>query len=132
MRKLRIIFALLPLLAFAACSGGGGPEVVAEKFIKAVYTADFEGAKQYCTDETKQTIDFIAAFAAEKKDEMKKADVTIEQKSVVVAEDENSAEVTLIVHGSLDLDKGEDVDAKEEKLQVVKVDGKWLVDYKLK
>jgi len=105
---------------------------VAEKFIKAVYTADFEGAKQYCTDETKQTIDFIAAFAAEKKDEMKKADVTIEQKSVVVAEDENSAEVTLIVHGSLDLDKGEVVDAKEEKLQVVKVDGKWLVDYKLK
>ena len=132
MRKLRIIFALLPLLAFAACSGGGGPEVVAEKFIKAVYTADFEGAKQYCTDETKQTIDFIAAFAAEKKDEMKKADVTIEQKSVVVAGDENSAEVTLIVHGSLDLDKGEVVDAKEEKLQVVKVDGKWLVDYKLK
>ena len=132
MGKLRIIFALLPLLAFAACSGGGGPEVVAEKFIKAVYTADFEGAKQYCTDETKQTIDFIAAFAAEKKDEMKKADVTIEQKSVVVAEDENSAEVTLIVHGSLDLDKGEVVDAKEEKLQVVKVDGKWLVDYKLK
>ena len=132
MRKLRIIFALLPLLAFAACSGGGGPEVVAEKFIKAVYTADFEGAKQYCTDETKQTIDFIAAFAAEKKDEMKNADVTIEQKSVVVAEDENSAEVTLIVHGSLDLDKGEVVDAKEEKLQVVKVDGKWLVDYKLK
>jgi len=63
---------------------------------------------------------------------MKKADVTIEQKSVVVAEDENSAEVTLIVHGSLDLDKGEVVDAKEEKLQVVKVDGKWLVDYKLK
>lgn len=132
MRKLRIIFALLPLLAFAACSGGGGPEVVAEKFIKAVYTADFEGAKQYCTDETKQTIDFIAAFAAQKKDEMKKADVTIEQKSVVVAEDKNSAEVTLIVHGSLDLDKGEVVDAKEEKLQVVKVDGKWLVDYKLK
>ena len=43
MRKLRIIFALSPLLAFAACSGGGGPEVVAEKFIKAVYTADFEG-----------------------------------------------------------------------------------------
>ena len=132
MRKLRIIFALLPLLAFAACSGGGGPEVVAEKFMKAVYTADFEGAKQYCTDETKQTIDFIAAFAAEKKDEMKKADVAIEQKSVVVAEDENSAEVTLIVHGSLDLNKGEVVDAKEEKLQVVKVDDKWLVDYKLK
>ena len=63
---------------------------------------------------------------------MKKADVTIEQKSVVVAEDENSAEVTLIVHGSLDLNKGEVVDAKEEKLQVVKVDDKWLVDYKLK
>ncbi len=132
MRKLRIIFALLPLLAFAACSGGGGPEVVAEKFLKAVYTADFEGAKQYCTDETKQTIDFIAAFASEKKDEMKKADVRIEQKSVVIAEDGNSAEVEVIVHGALDIDKGEVIEQKEEKLQLVKVDDKWLVDYKLK
>lgn len=132
MRKLKIIFALLPLLAFVACSGGGTPEVVAEKFLKAIYTADFEGAKQYCTDETKQTIDFIAAFASEKKEEMKKADVKIEQKSVVVAEDGNSAEVELIIHGSMDLDKGEIVDTKEEKVQVVKVDDKWLVDYKLK
>lgn len=132
MRKLKIIFALLPLLAIAACSGGGGPEVVAEKFLKAVYTADFEGAKQYCTDETKQTIDFIAAFASEKKDEMKKADVKIEQKSVVIAEDGNSAEVEVIVHGALDIDKGEVIEQKEEKLQLVKVDDKWLVDYKLK
>lgn len=132
MRKLKIIFALLPLLAIAACSGEGGPEVVAEKFLKAVYTADFEGAKQYCTDETKQTIDFIAAFASEKKDEMKKADVKIEQKSVVIAEDGNSAEVEVIVHGALDIDKGEVIEQKEEKLQLVKVDDKWLVDYKLK
>ena len=132
MRKLKNIFLLLPFLALTACSGGGEPEMVAEKFMKAVYTADFEAAKTLCTDETKQTIDFIAAFAAEKKDEMKKADVKIEQKSVVIAEDGNSAEVELIVRGSLDLDKGETIDEKEEKVKLVKVDDKWLVDYKLK
>lgn len=132
MKKLKFLFALLPLLVFGACSGSGGPEVVAEKFLKALYTADFEKAKSYCTDETKQTIDFIAAFASEKKEEMQKADIKVEQKSVTVAEDGNSAEVELNIHGSLDFQNGEVLELKEEKIHVVKLNNKWLVEYKLK
>lgn len=132
MRKLKAFFMLMPVLVLASCSGGGGPEAVAEKFLKAVYTADFLTAKEYCTEDTKQTIDFIAAFAAEKKEEMQKADIKIELKTITIAEDGNSADVELTVHGSLDLQKGEVVEAKEEKIHLVKVDDKWLVEYKLK
>jgi hypothetical protein len=131
MRKLKAFFMLMPVLVLAACSGGG-PEAVAEKFVKAVYTADFLTAKEYCTEDTKQTIDFIAAFAAEKKEEMQKADIKIELKTITIAEDGNSADVELTVLGSLDLQKGEVVEAKEEKIHLVKVDDKWLVEYKLK
>lgn len=132
MRKLRIIFALLPLLALAACSGGNGPEVTAEKFLKAVYTADFEGAKTLCTEDTKQTIDLIAAFTAEKVAEMKKANIKLEQKSVTLSEDGNSADVVFLANGVLDLQKGEVSESKEEKVHLVKVDDKWLVENKLK
>jgi hypothetical protein len=131
MKKLKVFFMLLPLLAFMGCSADG-PEVVAEDFIKAVYTADFDGAKKLCTEESRQAVDFVAAFASEKVDEMKKAKVTIEQESVEIAEDGNSAVVKLIVHGSIDMQDNEVVDSKTEKIDLVKVDKKWLVNYKLK
>ncbi len=132
MRKLKIIFALLPLLALAACSGGNGPEVTAEKFLKAVYTADFEGAKALCTEDTKQTIDLIAAFATEKVADMKKTSIKLEEKSVTLSEDGNSADVVFMTSGSLDLKNGEISEPKEDKVHLVKVDNKWLVENKLK
>ncbi len=131
MKKFKIIFTLLPLL-FGACSGGNGPEILAEKFLKAVYTADFENAKSLCTEDTKQTIDLIAAFTSGKIDEMKKSNIKIEKKDVTLSEDGNSADVIVVVSGSLDLQKGEVVNEKEEKVHLVKVDDKWLVENKLK
>ncbi len=132
MRKLKLVIIALPFLILSACSGGNNPEDVAEKFIKAIYTADFDGAKELCTNDTKQTIDFIAAFASEKKEEMQKADISIDQIKVTIAEDGNSADVEMVVHGSIDLQKGEVEEAKNEKVHLVKVDDKWLVEYKLK
>ena len=43
---------LLPVILMAACSGGNNPENVAEKFNKALYTADFDGAKALCTEDS--------------------------------------------------------------------------------
>ncbi len=132
MRKLKFIFVLLPSLILASCSGGNGPEVTAEKFLKAVYTADFENAKALCTEETKQTIDLIAAFTTDKVAEMKKTNIKLEQKSVTLSEDGNSADVVFLASGILDLQKGEISESKEEKVHLVKVDNKWLVENKLK
>ena len=131
MRKFKVFLALLPLLVFVGCSAPS-PEVVAEEFVKALYTADFEKAKTYCTEDSKQAVDFAAAFAAEIKEEMQKSIITIEQESLEIAEDGNSAVVKLIIHGAVDLDKTESADSKSEKINLIKSNDKWLVSYKLK
>ncbi len=132
MRRSRMLFLFLPLMVFAACSGGNEPEMVAEKFNKALYTADFDGAKALCTDQSKQAVDFVAAFASQKVDEMKKADVKYEVTNVKLAEDGNSATVEAVVLGSIDLEKGGVKDSVDSKTQLVKIQDKWLVEFKLK
>lgn len=132
MRKFKLVIVALPFFILSACTGGNNPEDVAEKFTKAIYTADFDGAKELCTNDTKQTIDFVAAFASEKREEMQKAEISIDQKKVDIAPDGNSADVDMVVHGSIDLEKGEVEDAKDEKVHLIKVDDKWQVEYKLK
>lgn len=132
MREFKKLFLLLPLLLLGACSGGNKPEAVAEEFNKALYTADFDGAKAFCTEDSKQVVDFVAAFASEKKDEMKKANIKYEVKNVTIAEDGNSADVEGVVLGSIDLEKGGVNDSVDSKVHLVKADEKWLVEYKLK
>lgn len=132
MRKSKKLFMLLPFLVLAACSGGNSPEGVAEKFNKALYTADFDGAKALCTNDSKQAVDFVAAFASQNVDQMKKADIKYEVTNVIIAEDENSADVEGVVLGSIDLQKNEVKDSVDSKMHLVKVDGKWLVEYRLK
>ena len=132
MKRLRMLFLCLPLLAFAACSGVNNPEKVAEKFNKALHTADFEGAKALCTDQSKQAVDFVAAFASQKVDEMKKANIQFEVTNVTLAEDGNSAVVEAVVLGSVDLEKGGVKDSVDTKTNLVKIQDKWLVEFKLK
>lgn len=132
MRKIALILIAAIAFIFAACKSASTPEAVAESFLKAVYTADFEKAKTLCTNESKQAIDFVAAFASQSVNQMKKAKVGFELISATIAEDGNSAVVMAKLTGTLDLQKEEVVDEKEEKVNLVKVDNKWLVDYKLK
>jgi hypothetical protein len=132
MNKLKLLFFVVPFVALAACSGGNKPEAVAEKFNKLIYTADFEGAKTLCTEESKKAIDFVAAFASEKKDEMKKADIKFVVKEVKIAEDGKSADVKGVVVGSIDLLNGEVKDSVNTKNHLIKSDNKWLVEFKAK
>jgi hypothetical protein len=132
MRKIALILFAAVAFLFASCKSGSTPEAVAESFLKAVYTADFEKAKSLCTEESKQAIDFVAAFASQSVDDMKKAKVGFELISSTIAEDGNSAVVLAKVTGTLDLQKEEVIDEKDEKVKLVKVNDKWLVDYKLK
>jgi hypothetical protein len=132
MRKLNIVIMLLPVMVLAACSGGNKPEVIAEKFNKAIFTADFEQAKTYCTGESKQAVDFIAAFASQSGDEMKKADIKYEVIDVKMSENGNSADVNGIVFGSIDLKTKKVKDSLDSKIHLIKTNNRWLVDFKLR
>ncbi|MDD3077804.1 MAG: DUF4878 domain-containing protein [Paludibacter sp.] len=131
MKKIKFLFLFFPVLILAACSGNN-PEAVAEKFNEALYMGDFETAKSFCTDDSKQAVDFVAAFASKSVEQMKKCDVQYEVKNVTMAEDGNSAVVEGVVNGSLDLQKNEVQDSVVSKLNLVKNGNKWLVEYKLK
>lgn len=132
MKKLNAFLLFAIVLFIAACSSSNTPEGVAENFSKALYTADFEGAKSYCTEESKQAVDFVAAFATEKVADMKKADIKFMAKDVKMSEDGNSATINAVIMGAIDLKDGEVQDSTNTKLHMVKQDEKWLVDFKLK
>lgn len=132
MKKIVYMAVAIIVMALMGCTKQNTPELVAEEFLKAVYTADFTKAKKLCTEESQQVIDFVAAFASESTERMKKSDVTCEIVSSNIAEDGNSAKVVVKVKGTYDLQKKEIVEQRDEKLNLVKVDKKWLVDYKLK
>jgi len=132
MRKSKTFLLFAVAILIAACSNSNTPESAAESFSKALYTADFEGAKTFCTEESKQAVDFIAAFATEKVTEMKKADIKFLAKEVNLSEDGNSATIKAVVTGAIDLKDGEVRDSTDTKLHMVKQDEKWLVDFRLK
>ncbi len=131
MRKIQLLF-LLPLFLLAGCSGGNGPEGVAEDFTKALYTADFEGAKSMCTEDTKQAVDFVAAFVSNSVDKMKDTNIKFSVANVDMAEDGNSAVVEGYVNGAYDLNEDAVKDSVKTKVHLIKSGDKWLVEYKVK
>jgi len=132
MKEMKLFILFTSLVWLAACSNSNTPEDVAGNFNIAIYKADFEGAKALCTKESKQAVDFIAAFTAERVTDMRKADVRYITQKVTVSEDGNSADVEGLILGAIDLQKGEVIDSTQTMLHLVKQQDKWLVDYKLK
>lgn len=121
---------LLALSMTTACkSGGANPEATAEKFIKAVQGFDFEEAKKYSSKESAAMIDmmkgFMAAAPAEELEKQKAEakNTKIEVISSNVAEDGNTATVTLKATTP-------DGNSKEDKIDLVKEDGEWKVNFK--
>jgi len=131
MRKIKWAMALIPIFFFTACSSHQ-PSSVAKKFVNALYTADFKGAKALCTENSKQAVDFVAAFASQSIAKMKKANVDYEVQNVKLSEDGNSADIEGLVKGSIDLQNNAVKDPVDLKLHLIKSDDRWLVDYKLK
>lgn len=134
MKNIRNWILLLSVVLVSACSNNSnkGPEVVAKKFIEAIYTADFDKAKNLCTEDSKEVVNLLATLVSEKISVMKGSKVSYEITELNIAEDGLSATVKGNVLGSFDFNKDEIVESKEEKIKLVKVDEKWLVDYKLK
>ena len=118
-------FAALSLVAVFvfACSGGSGPEKVAQSYLDAFYAEDYEKAKEFSTEETKGFLDFmknISAMSGEKKEETKEKKAIKDLKCTV--EGDTTAVCTYMID-----DKATNA-AKEEKLNLRKAGDKWLVN----
>ena len=103
-----------------AC-GGGGPESATISFLEAVYSGDFETAKKHATTDTKSMLSMLESFGAKDQfaDKMKEADITF--KVVDSKIDGDKAVCTVKMSSSQD-EKDQDM-----PMNLVKVDGKWLV-----
>lgn len=132
-KKMFLFLALTAVLTLGSCQKDTNtPEKTAGDFIVAIYSGDFEGAKEMAMEDSKKAIDFVAAFTTEKVDMMKSTKVKFETTEVTIAEDGLSATVIGNVLNSLDLETDQIVESKVEKINLVKVGEKWLVDYQIK
>lgn len=116
MRFNLIIFAAA-VLFISACGGGSsseGPKEVASKFITHVNNMEFDKAKQYGTEATNGILDMVAGFAGMAQEKPENTGFEI----LDIKEDGDKATVTY---------RNEGADA-DETLNLVKQDGKWLVD----
>jgi hypothetical protein len=115
MRLTILIFSAVALF-LSACGGGSsseGPKEVASKFITHINNMEFEEAKNYGTKSTQEILDMLKGFAG-----MAEKPESTAFEIIDVKEEGDKATVTY---------RNEGADA-DESLNLIKEDGKWLVN----
>lgn len=122
---MKILMICLVSFLFVVPSGnivqsemGGKPEKVALKFLKLLNAGKYEAAKKYGTDDTDSMMDLLASIA----------DLVEEEATTDVAEPVIT-DMKCEVNGELALCSYLQ-DGEPQTLDLVKVNGKWLVDMK--
>ena len=118
MKKFFNLFVLATVIvAFAACKGGSAdPKGVATQFVTALDSKDYTTAKSLSTEESAQMLSMVETIGAAVPDDGKKAKID----KMTCTETGEKASCTYCC----------DRDGKDGKVDLVKKDGKWLVDFK--
>lgn len=102
------------VILFTSCGGEATPKSVAEKFVVAIEDKKFEEAEKLATPESKQVIDMLKGFSNMMPDSAKtKKEFEFGEEKV----EGDKATVSYKVKGS----------DKNQTVNLVKKDGKWLV-----
>lgn len=119
--KLAVI--LLGVIAFNACnSGGGTPEAVAETFLNHLNKKEYADAKKLGTENTVKMLETLETFAAMGDEADTEAEAETEEFKI--------EEISSEIDGDNAVCTYKTSDGKEDKIELVKQDGKWLVDMK--
>jgi len=121
MKKLLYSLFAAAVLAFgmASCGSKSDPKEVALNYLNALKSMDYEGAKKFSTPETGKMLDMLASFSGMMPDSMKEQAKSIKVEIKDAKEEGEKCTVTFT---------SSDKPENEEKLNLVKKDGKWLVD----
>lgn len=136
MKNVNRFFLFFIVFLIVACSHTplGQAEKTAVDFSKAIYTLKLDEAKKYCTPNGAKLIEFIASNLKEEDiDVLKDAgDVKISVIGSTVDPGDSTATVNLKISNYLQINlmggKSTIEKEKEEKVDLVKVGDKWLVD----
>jgi hypothetical protein len=117
MKKLfSLVIAAIVVVAFASCGDKANtPEAVATKYLNHLNKKEFDEAKKIATEETGQMLDMMKSFSGVGGTQEVK-EVKIENLKCETTEDKSVCKYT--------------AEGKDESLDLVKKDGKWLVDQK--
>ncbi len=105
---------LFLILGIVACGGSDNPRSIAEKFLKAMSSQDYESAKKYGTEETGKLLDMMSGFTKMSLDSVGK-DLSFE---ILREKIEGDNAVIFYKEGGRE---------GELQLPLVKTDGKWKV-----
>ncbi len=118
MKNLVLITLAIVIVSFLCrCNLTEGPEKVAEKFMNHLAKKEFDEAKKYGTEKTGKTLDFIKGMSEKAENISKGKDTDINYADFKADIDGDKASCTFKGKGG-----------KQESLQLLKKDGKWLVD----
>jgi hypothetical protein len=119
----KVLFSILAIAMIAitvvSCGSKSDPKDVALNYLNALKSMDYEGAKKFSTPETGKMLDMLASFSGMMPDSLKE-----QAKSIKVTIKEAKEEGDKCVVKFTSSDKPEN----EESLNMVKKDGKWLVN----
>lgn len=116
------------MLLGVSCNSGNDPKAVAETFAECIYTADFEKAEEYTSDESIEVVHYLQAMTSKYVDELKETHPDIKVLSSEVNEEKGTAKVKLQIKNYYDLDKKMiNPEPETEYYRLKKVDGQWLV-----
>ncbi|HRO41901.1 MAG TPA: DUF4878 domain-containing protein [Flavipsychrobacter sp.] len=118
----KLLLSLTAVLAFSigmtSCNSDS-PKASADKFLTGLMHYDYEAAKSVSTEETKKMIDLMAQFSAMMPDSIKQA---AKKTKVDIKDTKEEGEKATVTYTTSD-------DPQEKKLNLVKENGKWLVQY---
>lgn len=118
----KVLLSLAAIMVFTigmvSCNSNS-PKASADKFLTGLLHYDYEAAKSVSTEETKKMIDLMAQFSAMMPDSIKQAAKKVKVNIKDAKEEGDNATVTYTTSD----------DPQEKKLNLVKQDGKWLVQY---
>ena len=111
-----IKFLSLSIVIFLfSCSGGDSPKAVAEKYLKAIGSYDFDAAKKYGTEDTGKLLEMMSGFAKMVPDSTK------DDIQFTILDERIDGEKAVVIYK-------EDGEEAEVTLNLLKVEGKWKVN----
>lgn len=114
-KKVSTLLVLITTVLIFGCVSSDSPRSVAEKFLNAMGTQDFETAKKYGTEETVKLLDMMSGFS-----KMSADTVSAKEMKFEISNEDISGDNAIIYYR----EEGRD---GELQLPMVKLDGKWKV-----
>jgi PDZ domain-containing secreted protein len=116
---LSIIALVMISMTIVSCGSKNDPKAVALNYLNALKSLDYEGAKKFSTPETGKMLDMLSSFSSMMPDSMKEQTKKIKIEIKEAKEEGDKCTVKFV---------SSDKPESEEVLNMVKKDGKWLVN----